>query len=147
MLRAWRFDAQWWFGMLRTAVVVVLVVAVADYLVPGVVDRPDVAAIVSLGMAVALMTRAVLLLPVVELGPAGLTTEDRFVPWGDVASFRLTRQGRLQLTLREGRAPMEIRLATRPQRLPELERLVAGYVAADAEDSRTPALPSAAIIA
>ena len=132
-LRAWRFDAPWWFGMLRTGVVVALAVAIADDLAPGVFDRPEVAAAVSFGVAVLLMARGVLLLPSVQLGEEGLTTDEGFVPWADVTSFRLTKQGRLQLAMRGRAHQVEVRLATRPQRLPELERLVDGLVASCAQ--------------
>ena len=130
-LRVWRFDAQWWLGMLRTGVVVVLALAIADYLAPAVFDRPGIAAAVSFGVAVTLMTRGVLLLPSVQLEAAGLTTMDEgFVPWAEVTSFRLTRQGRLQLAVMGETEEVEVRLATRPQRLAELERMVHGYVVA-----------------
>ncbi len=129
MLRAWRFDAQWWLGMLRTGVVVALAIAIADYLAPGVFDRPEVAATVSFGVAVALMARGVLLLPSVQLGREGLTTDGGFVPWAEVTSFRLTKQGRLQLAVLGEAEEVEVRLATRPRRLAELERMVDELVA------------------
>jgi len=115
--------------MLRTGVVVALAIAIADYLAPGVFDRPEVAATVSFGVAVALMARGVLLLPSVQLGREGLTTDGGFVPWAEVTSFRLTKQGRLQLAVLGEAEEVEVRLATRPRRLAELERMVDELVA------------------
>ena len=115
--------------MLRTGVVVALAIAIAVYLAPGVFDRPEVAATVSFGVAVALMARGVLLLPSVQLGREGLTTDGGFVPWAEVTSFRLTKQGRLQLAVLGEAEEVEVRLATRPRRLAELERMVDELVA------------------